>query len=219
MSDTLEVFGVEYTGVNGFKAKDENGNTLIYTRNGSGVTIIDTVDSHGGTIRTITAVESPSFIGSGTKTYIIQNGRIVSGYTFSCMTNTTLTEETLNDIPYVYGHTTGNNYGAFWTSSFDMSNYAYGLLVLELENINNNYGFVWSGGGIGVGSGTATNNNTVPTSSKVIFTENGDSDYFDNSTFVISVPSFTSNGYIKIDITGNSSHDGFINIKNLYFLT
>lgn len=39
MSDTLEVFGVEYSGVNGIKAKDSNGNTLTYTRNGSSATL------------------------------------------------------------------------------------------------------------------------------------------------------------------------------------
>lgn len=32
MSDTLEVFGVEYTNVAGFKATDDNGNTKAYVR-------------------------------------------------------------------------------------------------------------------------------------------------------------------------------------------
>ena len=56
MGDTLEIFGKEFTNVAGFKAKDDNGNTLTYTRGGSGggVIISDTTDSHGGTIRTIT---------------------------------------------------------------------------------------------------------------------------------------------------------------------
>lgn len=36
MGDTLEIFGKEFTNVAGFKAKDENGNTLTYTRGGSG---------------------------------------------------------------------------------------------------------------------------------------------------------------------------------------
>lgn len=60
MSDTLEVFGVEYTGVNGFKAKDNNGNMLTFTRgggSGSAISIVDTPDSHGGTIRTISAID------------------------------------------------------------------------------------------------------------------------------------------------------------------
>lgn len=34
MSDTLEIFGREYTNVTGIKATDDNGNTLTYTRGG-----------------------------------------------------------------------------------------------------------------------------------------------------------------------------------------
>lgn len=40
MSDTLKVFGKTFTGVNGIKAKDPNGNTITYT-NGGGVTGLD----------------------------------------------------------------------------------------------------------------------------------------------------------------------------------
>ena len=62
MGDTLEIFGKEFTGVTGFKAKDNNGNTLIYTRGGSSggtpaISIVDTTDSHGGTVREITALD------------------------------------------------------------------------------------------------------------------------------------------------------------------
>lgn len=32
MADTLEVFGVEYNNVAGFKATDDNGDTLVYDR-------------------------------------------------------------------------------------------------------------------------------------------------------------------------------------------
>jgi len=32
MADTLEVFGTEYTNVAGFKATDDNGDTLVYVR-------------------------------------------------------------------------------------------------------------------------------------------------------------------------------------------
>ena len=39
MSDTLEIFGIEYTGVNGIIAKDDNGNDLTYTRGGGTPTL------------------------------------------------------------------------------------------------------------------------------------------------------------------------------------
>ena len=39
MSDTLEIFGIEYTGVDGIIAKDDNGNDLTYTRGGGTPTL------------------------------------------------------------------------------------------------------------------------------------------------------------------------------------
>lgn len=60
MSDTLEIFGREFTNVAGFKAKDDNGNTLTYTRGGSG---------SGGTI---TIEEIPN--ATGTTLQITTNG-------------------------------------------------------------------------------------------------------------------------------------------------
>lgn len=60
MGDTLEIFGKEFTNVAGFKAKDDNGNTLTYTRGGSG---------SGGTI---TIEEIPN--ATGTTLQITTNG-------------------------------------------------------------------------------------------------------------------------------------------------
>lgn len=39
MSDTLEIFGVEYSGVEGIIATDDNGNELTYTRGGGSPTL------------------------------------------------------------------------------------------------------------------------------------------------------------------------------------
>ena len=39
MSDTLEIFGTEYTSVTGIIAKDDNGNDLTYTRGGGSPTL------------------------------------------------------------------------------------------------------------------------------------------------------------------------------------
>lgn len=43
MSDTLEIFGKEFTNVAGFKATDNNGNVLTYTRGGGGITPTGTI--------------------------------------------------------------------------------------------------------------------------------------------------------------------------------
>lgn len=44
--DTLEIFGLEYTNVTGFKATDDNGNILTYIRPNGTLTItnVGTVD-------------------------------------------------------------------------------------------------------------------------------------------------------------------------------
>lgn len=39
--DTLEIFGLEYTNVEGFKATDNNGNTLTYIRPSGTLTLTD----------------------------------------------------------------------------------------------------------------------------------------------------------------------------------
>ena len=58
MSDTLEIFGKEYTNVKGFKAFDDNGNQITYAKASGGAPIV---------------VASGSFTGSGsnTKTFTI----------------------------------------------------------------------------------------------------------------------------------------------------
>ena len=90
MGDTLEIFGKEFTNVAGFKAKDENGNTLIYTRGGSG---------GGGTI---TIEEIPN--ATGTTLQITTNGSS-SGSTPSATQHTIhleFSDETDTDIDVYY---------------------------------------------------------------------------------------------------------------------
>lgn len=56
--DNLKIFGKEYANVTGIKATSANDESILtYTRGGSGggsVIVSDTIDPHGGTIRTIT---------------------------------------------------------------------------------------------------------------------------------------------------------------------
>ena len=75
MSDTLEIFGVEYTGVNGIKATDDNSNTKTYIRpqgtksitaNGTGIDVSSyatadvSVSAPSPTLQTITKTYTPS---------------------------------------------------------------------------------------------------------------------------------------------------------------
>ena len=50
MSDTLEIFGTEYTGVNGIIAKDDNGNDLTYVRPQAVTTVSAYVDNSVATV-------------------------------------------------------------------------------------------------------------------------------------------------------------------------
>lgn len=84
MGDTLEIFGKEFTNVTGFKAKDENGNTLTYTRGGSG---------GGGTI---TIEEIPN--ATGTTLQITTNGSGGGGSTPTLQTKSTTPTESVQTI-------------------------------------------------------------------------------------------------------------------------
>ena len=100
MSDTLKIYGNTYTGIESIKAEDPNGNELIYIRpagtlaitsnsssidvteyatvsvdvaggSGSGITVIESIDSHGGTI--VDIYGEPIAVTLGTKN-ITENG-------------------------------------------------------------------------------------------------------------------------------------------------
>lgn len=76
MPDTLEVFGREYTNVAGFKAKDNNGTTLTYTRGGSGsgaLVDVTTTLANGGTAHSISGLD----ISGDT----VNAAHLASGYT------------------------------------------------------------------------------------------------------------------------------------------
>ena len=82
MGDTLEIFGKEFTNVAGFKAKDDNGNVLTYTRGGGG--------------GTITIEEIPN--ATGTTLQITTNGSGGGGSTPSLQTKSTTPTESVQTI-------------------------------------------------------------------------------------------------------------------------
>ena len=58
----LNIFGTEFADVSGFKIPDINGDIISYIEDdssggSSAISVVDTLDSHGGTIRSITAVD------------------------------------------------------------------------------------------------------------------------------------------------------------------
>lgn len=105
MGDTLEIFGKEFTNVAGFKAKDENGNTLIYTRGGSGgggTITIEEIPNATGTTLQITTNGSGGGSGSG-------SGQTASGTVTGSGTGVLqIPCSFAPDLIYVYGDLSGD---------------------------------------------------------------------------------------------------------------
>ena len=140
-----------------------------------------------------TKTQGTATSGGGTKTYIIKDGKIQNGYTFSAV-QCILTEETTDGIDYVLVKgTSTNQYQATYTPLVTVPT-GVTHIVLELAEINGSYGWTWciSGGAY----------NALSASNAV------------NTSAVLD--SWTSVS-IKISVTGAGSHLGIANIKNLYF--
>ncbi len=103
--DTLEVFGTEYTNVKGFKAKDDNGNTLAYIRPQGTYTV-----SGSGTIDVSEYASASVPAGSVTSPSTISD----TGASVSTGTNTISLSKTISVTPsvttagYVSSGTAGN---------------------------------------------------------------------------------------------------------------
>ena len=189
----------------------------IRTKSGSQATI--EFDHNTGFKDAVDAI--PSGGGSGTKTYIVKDGKIQQGWSFTGLSPTVVSEETADGLDYVSGITPGNQYGAFITNTFNASLYDY--LVAELVEIDNRYGYSWYGpnnAGMSIETGSETNKNITVNSGKTMFVAS--TGVFPRSSYYVGVPVLAdTNDYIKIAITGigNSTNQyGRINIKNLYLV-
>ena len=111
MTDILEIFGTEYTGVTGIKATDDNGNiktyirpqgTISITSNGTGIDVSSYASADVSVTQTVGSVTAPSTI-SGT------------GASLSTGTNTLTLSKTISVTPvvttagYVSSGTAGNS--------------------------------------------------------------------------------------------------------------
>lgn len=113
MADTLEIFGKEYTGVTGIKAKNQNGETLIYIRASDAIndgwSVIVSNNLHDS------SEDVPNtYINGSTET--AYNGWTSTGYI-----------EVQPDTFYVIKNTPGNNYNALYDENKEA---VYGSLTV-----------------------------------------------------------------------------------------
>ena len=80
MADTLEIFGVEYTGVTGIIATDNNGNDLTYTRGGGSPTLQTKTKTYTPTESAQTETVSADSGYDGLDTVSISVGAISNTY-------------------------------------------------------------------------------------------------------------------------------------------
>ena len=154
--------------------------------------------------------------GGGTKTYLIKDGVIQSGYTFTAV-NTIITEKTTDGEHYVeLMGTTANQYQSITTPLISCN--ADSVLVIELAEISGVCGYSWGSGngypsmsiGDAVGSGTGP----FPPSKVDFKKTTGTISY---GKFYAGVPYGLSNVCVRVSISGSSGHIGYLYIKNLYF--
>lgn len=202
---------------NSYTASDEgkvvsNGSLVsqssaTYTANGTyDTTLVDdvTVDVQGG--------------GGGTKTYIIKDGIIQNGYTFSAV-QCTVTEETTDGVDYVLIKGTSNNqYQAAYTPLVTVPTGATHI-VLELAEIDGSYGYSWfmAGGAYSALSASNAVNTATSAYAEARTTLVDSTGPIQNAITYIGFPGSWTSVSIKICVTGNSARTGIVNIKNLYF--
>lgn len=126
MADTLEIFGKEYTGVTGIKAKNQSGETLIYIRASDAIndgwSVIVSNNLHDS------SEDVPNtYINGSTET--AYNGWTSTGYI-----------EVQPDTFYVVKNTPGNNYNALYDENKQQT---YGGLVVPTSGTGtNNYSII-----------------------------------------------------------------------------
>ena len=154
--------------------------------------------------------------GGGTKTYLIKDGVIQSGYTFTTV-NAILTEKTTDGEHYVeMMGTSANQYESITTPLISCN--AGSVLVIELVEMNGDYGYSWGNGNdypsMSI-SDTVSSGTAGFIFSKVGFRKNTGSILY--GKFCAGVPYGLTNVCVRVSISGSSGRVGYLYIKNLYF--
>lgn len=152
--------------------------------------------------------------GGGTKTYVVKDGVIQDGYSF-VTENCTVTEE--DGYLFINGNS-NNQYQAAYTPSIDVPSGTL-YIVAELAEVDGHYGWTWENGAyqnsqFSFGrykTGTGANDCKIP----FVLTTG----YFLRSKYVCGVTPGYTTGSIKLGATGDSGHKGFLNVKDLYFVS
>lgn len=158
--------------------------------------------------------------GTGNRTYIIKDGKMQTGYSFSAIQGT-VTEETDGTTAYIKCEATAaNSYFAVYTPLINVPSGAKAV-VMELAKIGGSYGRGW------ISSRTYSNlslcydlnpnietNLNKATAVAPLVRATGE---IPNSTFVVGGFLAANQICVHINPSGWSSCKGLVNIKNLYF--
>lgn len=134
MADTLEIFGVEYTGVTGLVATDDNDTDLTYirpqgtksiTQNGTGIDVTEyasvDVSVSGGSSKNVQVVQSTTRTSASTLTAIGEELTVSKtgtyGIYYSCFRTATSTSYTWATRLYINGTAYGTAENTTWTNN------------------------------------------------------------------------------------------------------
>lgn len=152
--------------------------------------------------------------GGGTKTYIIKDGAIQSGYSFSVF-NCTI--EQRDGYLYVNG-TSNNQYQAIYTPTIDVPSGAY-YVVMELVEVNGYYGWTWTDSGASYALltvGSYSQNANALTNRTKLETRTG---YIRSQKLACGFCQAQTQCSVKMTPVGDAGHKGYLNIKDLYFVS
>ena len=157
--------------------------------------------------------------GGGTKTYIVKDGIIQDGYSFSTV-KTTVTEKTDGDEHYLeLMGTVLNDYQTVYTPLIFVPS-ENSLVVVEFAKISGKYGQSWNNSVTypSFSIGKSATADTIPYDSRIFmnYVNSGTKDMM-KEKYIIGIPYDSTSVSIKFSLSGEQAFAGCLYIKNLYF--